>query len=122
VLYASGKQGWATKLAPGAAGWAKREAAGMEPLLDTVLAHCPPPASDSSAPFAMVVTMMAHDAYVGRLLTGRIVQGQVRAGSVARAGMASDLLVCRCVWNAHAGPAGDLLVFLPLCVWIECSC
>lgn len=79
VLYASGKQGWATTLAPGSDGWAAREAAGMAPLLDTVLRHCPPPGSDYAAPFAMVVTMMAHDAYVGRLLTGRIVQGQVRA-------------------------------------------
>lgn len=49
----------------------------MAPLLDRVLAHCPPPVANDSAPFAMVVTMMGHDAYVGRLLTGRVVQGQV---------------------------------------------
>lgn len=85
VLYASGKQGWATEAPPGSDGWDAREAAGMAPLLDRVLLHCPPPVVDDGAPFAMVVTMMGHDPYVGRLLTGRVMQGQVRRSGRARA-------------------------------------
>lgn len=121
VLYASGKQGWATATPPGSEGWAARETAGMAPLLDLVLEHCPPPADDETAPFAMVVTMMGHDAYLGRLLTGRVAQGRIAIndkihalsadGTVVDEGRATGLFVAQALSRlpVSVACAGDVV-------------
>ncbi|KAJ1628241.1 membrane GTPase [Pavlovales sp. CCMP2436] len=121
IMYASGKQGWALDTGPDDPAWAARESAGMAPLLDRLLAHCPPPAADYTSPFAMVVTMMAHDAFVGRLLTGRVVQGTLRVndslvalaadGSQVEAARATALFIAQALQRV-ATPvvqAGDIV-------------
>jgi len=71
TLYASGRAGWAV--------------AGLdEPrkdlvsLFDLILRHVPPPVADAAAPFAMLVTTLENDPYLGRVLTGRIHSGVAR--------------------------------------------
>ncbi len=86
ILYASARAGWV------AGSWAEARAAlagaphqGMAPLLDAVLAHVPAPLGSADAPFAMVVTMMERDAYLGRVVTGRVASGSARVGDSLRA-------------------------------------
>jgi GTP-binding protein len=47
----------------------------MQPLLDTLVAHVPPPAADPQQPFAVCVAMIERDPFVGRLATGEGQQG-----------------------------------------------
>ncbi|XP_030515762.1 50S ribosomal subunit assembly factor BipA [Rhodamnia argentea] len=77
VLYASAKEGWTS------ATFTKDPPAGardMSQLLDTIVGHVPPPNVSLDAPFQMMVSMMERDFYLGRILTGRVSSGIVRAG------------------------------------------
>ncbi|MBI4183545.1 MAG: translational GTPase TypA [Proteobacteria bacterium] len=78
ALYASAKEGWAV-FDPA------EPRVGMAPLLDTVLAHIPPPAAEPDAPFAMLATLLEGDPYLGRVLTGRIHAGRIRVGTTIKA-------------------------------------
>jgi GTP-binding protein len=80
VLYASGRSGWADDTLEG-----PRQ--DLSALFARILAHVPPPAQVSRAaePFAMLATTLAADAFLGRLLTGRIERGRVRAGQMIKA-------------------------------------
>ncbi len=72
-VYASALAGWASStLADG------RE--GLEPLFSAILAHVPPPPSDSSKPFQMLVSTIDHSPYVGRIAIGRVERGRVAVG------------------------------------------
>jgi GTP-binding protein len=86
VLYSSARQGWVAE------SWsATRDTLkggpheGMRPLLDTILRHVPAPSGSAADPFAMVVTMMEKDPYLGRILTGRVASGRARVGDALRA-------------------------------------
>jgi len=72
VLYGSAKQGW---MAEGPDG--PKES--VAPLLDLVLKHVAPPEIEAG-PFRMLATTLEADPFLGRLLTGRIRSGAVRAG------------------------------------------
>ncbi|RMH49207.1 MAG: translational GTPase TypA [Alphaproteobacteria bacterium] len=75
ILYASGRDGWADRSLDGP----RRD---LSALFDTILAHVPEPAqaTRAQAPFALLATILEHDPYLGRLLTGRIESGRIRAG------------------------------------------
>lgn len=77
VLYASAKEGWASRTFVKDP---KEEERNMAPLLDAVLKFVPPPKGDVQSPFQMLVSMMERDNYFGRILTGRIASGLVRVG------------------------------------------
>ena len=77
VLYGSAKQGW---MATDPAG--PRES--VAPLLDLVVKHVAAPAVEDG-PFRMLATTLEADAFLGRLLTGRIRSGSVRAGQWLKA-------------------------------------
>jgi GTP-binding protein len=77
VLYGSAKQGWIAASPDG-----PKESIG--PLLDTVLEHVAPPAIDDG-PFRMLATTLEADPFLGRLLTGRIRSGAVKAGQTVKA-------------------------------------
>ena len=74
VLYASGRQGWAV-------GDLKDERKDLSPLFARVVADVPPPKPLERAgddyPFAMLVTTLEADPYLGRVLTGRIESGAI---------------------------------------------
>ncbi len=71
IMYASGRDGWcAAELED------PRE--NLTPLLDLVLAHVPPPMVEPNKPFAMLATLLDRDPYIGRCLTGRVLQGTAK--------------------------------------------
>ncbi len=78
ILYASGRDGWCvTELED------PRE--NLHPLLDIVLTHVPPPMVEPDKPFAMLVTLLDSDPYIGRCLTGRVLQGTAKINSPVKA-------------------------------------
>ncbi len=78
VLYASGREGWCIRDL-------KDERVNLHPLLDLVLEHVPAPNVDASAPFAMLATLLDSDPYLGRCLTGRVVQGSAKVNDTVKA-------------------------------------
>ncbi|MEQ1888250.1 MAG: translational GTPase TypA [Alphaproteobacteria bacterium] len=83
-LFASAKQGWASAKPERPQG----DAPGMTELYDLIIEKVPEPkiidASDD-APFAMLVTILEADPFLGRILTGRIESGTVRSNSMVKA-------------------------------------
>ncbi len=77
VLYGSAKQGWMAHSPEGPKD-------SIAPLLDKVLEHVAPPVIESG-PFRMLATTLEADPFLGRLLTGRIRSGSLRAGQWVKA-------------------------------------
>ena len=78
VLYASGRNGWCAKTLTD-----PRE--NLHPLLDLILSYVKEPKVDQDKPFAMLVTLLTSDPYLGRCLIGRIVQGKARVNETIKA-------------------------------------
>jgi len=80
VLYASGINGWADGELDGP----RKD---MAALFDMVLAHVPAPkqVAERKAPFRMLATTLSADPYLGRILTGRVESGTLRAGETIKA-------------------------------------
>jgi len=78
TLYASGRAGYAgTEDSIGSGD--------LTALFDAIVAHVPPPAVDPDGPFAMLVTLLNRDNFVGRVLTGRITSGRLTINMPIRA-------------------------------------
>ena len=73
VVYTSAKMGYA-KLDINV------ESNNMEPLFAVVEANVRPPKGDSNAPFQMLIANIDYNDYIGRMATGRIFNGKVKAG------------------------------------------
>jgi GTP-binding protein len=71
TLYASGRNGWAVADL-------EHPHENLNALFDLIVRHVPPPTANPDAPFAMLVTTLESDPYVGRVLTGRIHAGTAR--------------------------------------------
>ncbi|MDE2200093.1 MAG: translational GTPase TypA [Rhodospirillales bacterium] len=71
MLYASGRQGWATATLDG-------ERKDLTPMFELVVRHVKAPTLDREAPFAMVASILDYDNFLGRVLTGRLEQGRAR--------------------------------------------
>ena len=54
------------------------ERSSLSPLLDLVLNHVPEPQVDHDLPFAMLATLLDSDQFLGRCLTGRVIQGRAK--------------------------------------------
>ena len=80
VLYASGRNGWCDDSLEG-----PRE--NLDALYELVLAHVPAPAqiAKRDEPFAMLATTLGGDPFLGRILTGRVESGTLRAGTQIKA-------------------------------------
>ena len=80
TLYASGRDGWADTELDG-----PRES--LAPLFELVARHIPAPkqVANVDAPFRMLATTLEADPYLGRLLTGRIEEGVLKAGAHLKA-------------------------------------
>ena len=57
----------------------------MSALLDVLLERVPAPDGDEEDEFKMLVSMIEHDAFVGRLVTGRVASGRARVGDRVKA-------------------------------------
>ncbi|MEO8668638.1 MAG: translational GTPase TypA [Bauldia sp.] len=77
ILYGSAKQGWLSTRANGS------HDEGMAPLFDLVLRHVAPPVVEEG-PFRMLGTILEANPYLGRLITGRIISGSIKANQTAK--------------------------------------
>ncbi len=78
ILYASGRNGWCDDSLDGP----RKD---LQPMLNLVLRHVPAPQVDKDAPFAMLVTMLESDPFLGRILTGRVVSGTAQVNMPVKA-------------------------------------
>ena len=78
VLYASGRDGWCAKELDD-----PRE--NLHPLLDLILEHVEAPTAESDKSFAMLATLLDSDPYLGRCLTGRVLQGKATVNDTVKA-------------------------------------
>ncbi|MEZ5835559.1 MAG: GTP-binding protein, partial [Geminicoccaceae bacterium] len=77
-LYASAKNGWAAREMTD-------PRTNLAPLFDTIVRHVPAPVADADQPFRMLATTLENNPYLGRLLTGRIESGTLRANAPLKA-------------------------------------
>ncbi|WP_299148026.1 translational GTPase TypA [uncultured Tateyamaria sp.] len=79
-MYASGRAGWADHELDGPRN-------GLDALFDLILDHVPAPAqlADADKPFTMLATTLGGDPFLGRLLTGRVESGTLKAGQTIKA-------------------------------------
>jgi len=77
VVYASGKEGWATAeprhLPPAGT-------VDVHPLFEAIIRHVPAPRLDAAAPLQVLITTLDYSDYVGRIGIGRVFAGTLRAG------------------------------------------
>ena len=80
VLYASGRAGWADEALDG-----PRQ--DLSALYELVLKHVPQPAqlARREEPFQMLATTLSADPFIGRILTGRVEAGTLKAGETIKA-------------------------------------
>jgi GTP-binding protein len=80
VLYASGRNGWADNELDGP----RKD---LDALYAMVLKHVPAPAQIArrAEPFQMLATTLSADPFIGRILTGRVEAGTLRAGETIKA-------------------------------------
>ena len=119
MLYASGRQGWATETLDG-------ERVDLAPMFDLVLRHVQPPKLDKDAPFGMVASILDYDNFLGRVLTGRLEQGRARLnmplkvlrpdGTLVETGRLTKLMGFRGLdrVNIDEAEAGDIIAIAGL--------
>jgi GTP-binding protein len=71
VVYASGREGWASNDL-------EHKSGDLKPLFEAIVKHVPPPAAQSEQPLQMQVTILGRDNFVGRIAIGRITAGQMK--------------------------------------------
>ncbi len=86
TLFASAKQGWAAETL-------EAERKDLAPLFDLVLRHVPQPTVQPDEPFRMLVTTLEADNFLGRVLTGRIQSGTVKANATIKSLSADGKLI-----------------------------
>jgi len=122
-LYASGRQGWAVVDLDD-------ERRDLSPLFARIVADVPPPKpvihAGDAFPFAMLVTTLEADPYLGRVLTGRIESGAItvnrqikalsREGKVVERARATKLLAFRGLARVpvERAEAGDIVAIAGL--------
>jgi len=72
-VYASARDGYALRELGDQPG-------GMDPLLDTILQHIPPPRAEPDAPFHMLISNLDWSDYLGRIAIGKVGSGSVALG------------------------------------------
>ncbi|MCR8827188.1 translational GTPase TypA [Pseudosulfitobacter koreensis] len=80
TMYASGRNGWADMELDG-------PRKGLDALFDLILSHVPAPkqVANTDQAFSMLATTLGGDPFLGRLLTGRVESGTVKAGQTIKA-------------------------------------
>ena len=78
ILYASGRNGWAVKNIDD-------EQVNLIPLFETILQHVKAPVCNPDAPFRMLATTLNADKFLGRVVTGKILDGTVKMGETIKA-------------------------------------
>ncbi len=74
IVYASAKNGLAGM------GTDISKMTNIDPLFDTIIKEIPAPSGDPDKPLQMLATTLGYDNFKGRMVTGRIHNGRIRAG------------------------------------------
>jgi GTP-binding protein len=77
ILYGSAREGWMATSPDGP------KDAGMIPLFDLIVRHVAPPTVEEG-PFRLLGTILEANPYLGRIVTGRITSGAVRANQTVK--------------------------------------
>jgi GTP-binding protein len=80
TMFASGRSGWCDESLEG-----PRE--NLDALFDKIVDHVPAPAqiAHKDEPFRMLATTLSADPFIGRILTGRVESGTLKAGETVKA-------------------------------------
>ena len=82
VLYAVGRDGWATDSYSEAKEIIAGEQKGdLTPLLDLIIDFIPAPEVDINKPFEMLATILTADSFVGKILIGKVYNGVAKVNS-----------------------------------------
>ncbi|WP_424244683.1 GTP-binding protein [Elusimicrobium posterum] len=73
IMYASGKQGWASESATTAG-------TDIKPLFECILKNVPPPVAHLDKPLQMQITMLDYNNFIGSIGIGRIFSGKISKG------------------------------------------
>jgi GTP-binding protein len=73
VVYASGREGWASLQADGRPGF-------IHDLFDAIIKYVPAPEFDAHAPLQVLITNIDYNDYVGRIGIGRVMAGTLKVG------------------------------------------
>ena len=118
-LFASGRDGYASPDENAREG-------SLEPLFELIVNHVPPPDLDASGTFSFLATLLDRDAFMGRVLTGRVQSGTIkvndpiraldREGNVVETGRATKLLSYRGLDRVPvaSAKAGDIIALAGL--------
>ena len=113
IIYGSAKQGWMADTPTGSQ-------ENMAPLFDLIVRHFNPPVVEEG-PFRMLVTTIEANAFLGRVLTGRVRSGTIKAnqsvkalsrdGKIAEQGRISKVLAFRGLERVPVdeAEAGDII-------------
>ncbi|MBT4931999.1 MAG: translational GTPase TypA [Rhodospirillaceae bacterium] len=119
TIFASAKNGWAAMEPEGAQ-------ENMHDIFNHILSHVPEPEIDLDAPFSMLATTLESDPFLGRILTGRIQSGTIKAndhihvlnrdGEEVDQGRATKLLAFRDLRRepVDSASSGDLIAIAGL--------
>ena len=77
ILYASGRNGWAVKDL-------SEEKKDLSVLFDLILSKVSAPICYPDKPFSMLATTLEADKFIGRMLTGKIHSGSIKAGDTVK--------------------------------------
>jgi GTP-binding protein len=123
ILYGSAKQGWMASAPEGPKDQGNEP--GMAPLFDLVVRHVAAPKIEEG-PFRMLGTILESNPYLGRIVTGRITSGSVKAnqpvkiidrnGKLVEEGRVTKVLAFRGLERApiDEGFAGDIVAIAGL--------
>ncbi|MBK9188942.1 MAG: translational GTPase TypA [Phycisphaerales bacterium] len=76
VIYASGKNGWATRQWP----LPEKRPADLRDVFEAIVREVPGPLADLEKPLQVLVTNIDYNEYVGRIGIGRVVNGTIHSG------------------------------------------
>lgn len=85
TVYASAREGVASLSLAEAQRACKEGDGDMKALLDELLQRVPAPLGSPDDEFSMLVSMIEHDSFVGRLVTGRVASGRMKVGDRVKA-------------------------------------
>ncbi len=76
VIYATGKNGWATREWP----LPEQKPDSLRDVFEAIVKEIPAPPADTNGPLQVLITNIDYNEYVGRIGIGRVFSGSIRAG------------------------------------------
>ncbi len=80
VIYASGRDGWASSTLPDFSDPAVPRPTDVADLFEAIIDVVPPPENDPTAPLQMLVNNLDYSDYTGRIAIGRVFGGTIASG------------------------------------------